>query len=125
MSRGKNDNLFFTSEFALLYDRWTRTKDNETLAQLVELSPPGGLSDLGKAIASDLRNKRPNSKADEFVKWREIDRLFRYYTVENGKTHEDAYKSIRQIYFSDKGEDRYDLKSIERMHQRWSRKLNL
>ena len=120
MSRGKTDNLFFTSEFDLLYDRWIRTKDNETLAKLVELSPPGGLPDLGKAIASDLRNKRSDSKADEFVKWREIDRLFRYYTVENGKTHEDAYKIIRQIYFSHQGEDRYDWKSIERMHRRWA-----
>lgn len=118
MSRGKTDNLFFTSQFDLLYNRWIKTKDDETLAQLAELSPPGGITELGKAIAIKLRDKRPDSKADEFTKWREIDRLFRYYTIENGRSHEDAYKIIRQIYFSDEGEDRYDWKSIERMHRR-------
>lgn len=119
MSRGKTDNLFFTSQFDLLYNRWIKTKDDETLAQLAELSPPGGIAELGKAIAIKLRNKRPDNKADEFTKWREIDRIFRYYTIENSGTQEDAYKIIRQIYFSDEGEDRYDWKSIERMHRRW------
>ena len=63
MSRGKTDNLFFGSKFDLLVDRWSRTQDDETLAQLVKLSPPGGQKDLGKAIAAKLRLKRPDQKA--------------------------------------------------------------
>ena len=122
MSRGKTDNLFFGSRFDLLADRWSRTQDDETLAQLVELSPPGGRNDLGKAIAAKLRLKRPDSKAFNDQMWREIDRLFRFYTIERGVSHVQAYQTIREIYFSDEGEDRYDISTIEQQHKRWSKK---
>ena len=58
MSRGKTENLFFANEFELLKDRWSRTKDNETLAQMVELLPPGGDVAVGKAIAFYSRKVR-------------------------------------------------------------------
>ena len=122
MSRGKTDNLFFSSKFDLLVDRWSRTQDDETLAQLVELSPPGGRMDLGRAIAAKLRLKRPDQKASIDQLWREIDRVFRFQTLENGKTSEEAYLTIKAIYFADESEDRYDIKTIERQHLRWAKR---
>ena len=121
MSRGKTENLFFANEFALLKDRWSRTKDNETLAQMVELVPPGGDVAVGKAIADYLRVKRPDKKAINDAMWREIDRLWRNLTIENGILQPEAYKRIKQIYFSKlEDEERYDLKTIERQHRRWA-----
>jgi len=122
MSRGKTESLFYGSEFDMLFDRWSRSKDDETLAQMVELSPPGGQAKLGKAIAQKLRAKRPDQKAAKDVEWREIDRLYRWLVVENGSTEDDAYQQIRLIYFADRGEERYDIKTIERQHRRWASK---
>lgn len=102
MSRGKTENLFFTSEFAVLRDRWRRTKDDETLAQIVEMAPPGGDAEVGKAIARKLRIKRPDSKAHNDVLWREIDRIYRWLTIESGKTRLQAYGEIKKIYFPEK-----------------------
>jgi hypothetical protein len=117
MSRGKTENLFFVNEFQLLKDRWSRTKDNETLAQIVELSPPGGDVAVGKAIADYLRVKRPDKKAINDAMWREIDRVWRWLTVDLGKSEKDAYASIKAIYFVEFDESRYDEKTIERQHR--------
>ena len=81
MSRGKTENLFFANEFELLKDRWSRTRDNETLAQMVELLPPGGDVAVGKAIADYLRVKRPDKKAINDAMWREIDRVWRWLVI--------------------------------------------
>jgi hypothetical protein len=126
MSRGKTENLFFTSELSLLRDRWQRTKDDETLAQIVELAPPGGDAEIGKAIAKKLRVKRPDKKAENDVMWREIDRLWRILTIQNGQTQKQAYEQIKQIYFAEKDDEKsgelYDLRTIERQHRRWAKK---
>lgn len=122
MSRGKTENLFFTSELSLLRDRWQRTKDNETLAQIVELAPPGGDAEIGKAIAKKLRVKRPDNKAENDVMWREIDRLYRHYTQERKLSETAAYTGIQEIYFPHRAEDSYDIKTIERQHRRWAKK---
>ena len=126
MSRGKTENLFFTSEFAVLRDRWRRTKDDETLAQIVEMAPPGGDAEVGKAIARKLRIKRPDSNAHNDVLWREIDRIYRWLTIESGKTRLQAYGEIKKIYFPEKDEEKkgeiYDLQTIERQHRRWANK---
>ena len=124
MSRGKTENLFFVNEFELLKDRWSRTRDNETLAQMVELLPPGGDVAVGKAIADYLRVKRPDKKAINDAMWREIDRVWRWLTVDLGKSEKDAYASIKAIYFIDFDPLRYDVKTIERQHRRWAKKSN-
>lgn len=123
MSRGKTENLFFTSEFASLRDRWRRTRDDETLAQMVKLSPPGGDAEIGKAIAEKLRIKRPDNKAANDAKWREIDRVYLFYTQELQWSETAAYTRIKEIYFSQSAEDRYDIKTIERQHRRWAKKI--
>jgi hypothetical protein len=122
MSRGKTDNLFFSSPLEMLLERWMRTKDDETLAQIAELSPPAGRADIGKAIAAKLRQKRPDKKAHDDIMWREIDRVFRWLTIEGCKTDDDAYETIRSIYFSRHGEERYDIATIKRTHFRWVKK---
>lgn len=122
MSRGKTENLFFTSELALLRKRWQRTKDDETLAQIVELSPPGGDPEIGRAIAQKLRVKRPDKKAENDVMWREIDRLYLHYTQERKWPETAAYTRIQEIYFAHRVEDSYDIKTIERQHRRWAKK---
>lgn len=122
MSRGDTKNLFFNSEYELLKDRWLRTRDRETLAQLVHLSPPFGDQEVGKAIEAVLLDKRPDQKAANDAKWREIDRVYAYLREQEGKTQDESYEKIREIYFADAGEDRYDLKTIERLHRRWARR---
>lgn len=122
MSRGKTENLFFSSELEMLLERWMRTKDDETLAQIAELSPPAGRADIGKAIAAKLRQKRPDNKAHDDIMWREIDRVFRLLTIEGCKKEDDAYEIIRSIYFAHVGEERYDIATIKRTHFRWVKK---
>ncbi len=120
MSRGKTENLFFTSEYALLKDRWKHTGDRQTLAQIVESSPPFGDVEIGKAIADALRDKYPDEKAKNYIMWREIDRLFGWLTNDEGKSDVAAYNSIIDIYFSD-AENR-TVADVRKQHMRWVKK---
>ena len=122
MSRGKTDNLFFTSEYELLKDRWKRTQDRETLAQLVQLSPPFGDQEVGKAIQAVLLDKRPDKKAYRDALWRDVDRLYRFVHEEQGKTQAETYEIIRNMFFANEGDDHFDVKTIERQHRRWATK---
>ena len=126
MSRGKTENLFFKSEYELLKDRWHRTQDRETLAQLVQLSPPFGDQEVGKAIQAVLLDKRPDKKAGRDALWRDIDRVYRFVHEEQGETQAATYELIHKMFFtgSDDDDDRFDIKTIEKQHRRWASKGN-
>ena len=123
--RGITKNLFTAAfgkdqaEIQHLRERYARTKDKETLARIVELQGLPESSD----IAEIIRNKRPDEKVFRDVKWREIDRLYFQWFIEEGITESETYERIRNIYFND--EEREETKSDDAIivqHKRWAEK---
>jgi hypothetical protein len=81
------------AKIKFLHDRYKRTKDLITLAELAELDPPAGDKVAGKAIAAALLQKVPDMKAEADEKWRWIDRVFSHFR-EQGHGVDDSYTPI-------------------------------
>ena len=122
MSRDDKHTVFFyplNEELDKLVERYKRTGDRETLAQIVKLSPPAGDHEIGKAISIILRNKRPDKKVQRDAMWGEIIKLFRYLRSQH-MAEKDAYTKIQEIYFSDPADPvafTKDIDDIRRQHQ--------
>ena len=106
-----------------LHDRFKRTKDIETLAELVELDPPTGDKAVGKAIAGVLRDKKPDSKIENDDEYRWIDRVFNHFR-EQGHSVDDSYAKIAEMFFpNDERDEAKPIESIRKQHRRWLKKL--
>lgn len=110
------------AKIKFLHDRYKRTKDMETLAELAELDPPAGDKAAGNAIAAALRNKRPDKKVEEDEKCRWIDRVFNHFR-EQGFGKDQSYAKVAEIFYPDGERDEpKPIDSIETKHKRWLKK---
>jgi hypothetical protein len=106
-----------------LHDRFKRTKDRETLAELVELDPPADDKDVGKAIADVLRDKKPDNKVERDEEYRLIDQAFNLLR-EQGHSVDNSYAKIADLFFpSDERDEAKAVESIKKQHKRWLKKL--
>ena len=120
---GQNaDEALLNLRLSELVRRFRRTSDHETLAQLVELDPPAGNSDIGAAIASALRGKQhQDQKAQRDELWRLIDITHRAL-CQTGLNKSEAYKIIADspdFFDSNKKEEAISIESIRIRHERW------
>jgi hypothetical protein len=112
--RGIVKSLFFTKREDLLRDRYSRTKDRDTLIELVSLQDFPEAPDAARELAKQYQD----TKADRDIEWREIDRLYAYFNEK--MTDAQFYAWIADIYREDK--PNLELNDLKKEHKKWAKK---
>lgn len=105
-----------------LDNKFKRTGDMATLAQLAQLDPPVGNESSGKIIAEVLLNKKTDNKAYNDAFWRELDRVFNYYRDQGYKVVESYTKAAEIFFPDDKRDEPKQVDNIKKQHKRWLKK---
>ena len=112
--RGITENLFFSDREKMLRERYSRTKDRDTLIELVKLQDFPEAHDAARELMKPYQDK----KKDRDVEWREIDRLYNY--LKESMTDRQFYEKIADIYRNDKPD--LDLHELRKDHKKWAKK---